>query len=148
MEDDLAELEVFLNAVFDSNFSVPPPTQVDMNVLIGVLRLSHKCNVLRRRAWEHLGTKFSTRQNYDNNKNFIIHGQSEFVPQHATKDDQADTDESECTTSEDCDEARLIMIRAHKWAKSKDILDVWIDDEYRWEFRRTPVSVSRVCGCT
>ncbi|KAJ7509612.1 hypothetical protein B0H11DRAFT_1960292 [Mycena galericulata] len=63
MPDDPAELEVFLKAMFDAEYFMPPPAKTSIDVVIGVLRLAHKYDVhfLRRRALQHLGTVYTTR---------------------------------------------------------------------------------------
>ncbi|KAJ6592203.1 hypothetical protein DFH09DRAFT_1306096 [Mycena vulgaris] len=62
LHDDAYELEVFLEAIFDSSFFMPPPAAPKVEDIIGVLRLSHKYDVpyLRRRSLEHFGTIFPT----------------------------------------------------------------------------------------
>ncbi|KAJ6552928.1 hypothetical protein B0H19DRAFT_155833 [Mycena capillaripes] len=57
LHDSGAELEVFLRAIFDSSFFMPPPAPIDFSTVIGVLRLAHKYDVqyLFRRALSHLG---------------------------------------------------------------------------------------------
>ncbi|KAJ7083749.1 hypothetical protein C8R44DRAFT_651945 [Mycena epipterygia] len=61
--DDPAEMEVFLKAIFDSDFFMPPPALTKFEDIVGILRLSHKYDVpfLRRRALKHLGTLYHTR---------------------------------------------------------------------------------------
>ncbi|KAJ7509619.1 hypothetical protein B0H11DRAFT_1846688 [Mycena galericulata] len=63
LHDDPDQVEVFLKAIFDSSFFMPPPAQNDFLDIVGILRLSHKYNVpyLRRRALEHLGAIYPTR---------------------------------------------------------------------------------------
>ncbi|KAJ7636400.1 hypothetical protein FB45DRAFT_741793 [Roridomyces roridus] len=60
IHDSAAEAEVFLKAVFDSSFFMPPPSKVEFNTVIGVLRLAHKYDVeyLCRRALEHLDSLY------------------------------------------------------------------------------------------
>ncbi|KAJ7509638.1 hypothetical protein B0H11DRAFT_1254045 [Mycena galericulata] len=62
LSDDPAEMEVFLRAIFDSEFFLPPPAMAEFEDIVAVLRLSHKYDVpfLRRRALKHLGTLYST----------------------------------------------------------------------------------------
>ncbi|KAJ6480960.1 hypothetical protein C8R45DRAFT_831769, partial [Mycena sanguinolenta] len=62
MQDDPADLEVFLRAVFDSNFFARPK-KAGVDVILAVLRLAYKYNVdfLRRRALEHFDDMFCTR---------------------------------------------------------------------------------------
>ncbi|KAK7013097.1 BTB domain-containing protein [Favolaschia claudopus] len=54
--DSAAEVEVFLRAIFDSSFFMPPPSPVDYSTVIGIMRLAHKYDVqyLFRRALSHL----------------------------------------------------------------------------------------------
>ncbi|KAF7369824.1 BTB domain-containing protein [Mycena venus] len=63
LHDDPAEIEVFLKAIFDSEFFMPPPAQCNVEDALGILRLAHKYDVpyLRRRALEHLGLVYPTR---------------------------------------------------------------------------------------
>ncbi|KAK7062392.1 BTB domain-containing protein [Favolaschia claudopus] len=75
---DLAnEVEVFLRAIFDSNFFERSPTPVDFHAVIGVLRLAHKYDVpyLRRRALSHLDSMYPTNLNdfRDINAGFAQH---------------------------------------------------------------------------
>ncbi|KAK7062408.1 BTB domain-containing protein [Favolaschia claudopus] len=60
LHDKAAEAEVFLRAVFDSSFFMPPPSCVEFVVVIGVLRLAHKYDVqyLFQRALSHLGSMY------------------------------------------------------------------------------------------
>ncbi|KAJ7750733.1 hypothetical protein DFH07DRAFT_1062081 [Mycena maculata] len=62
LHDSAAEVEVFLRAVFDSSFFMPPPAPVDFATVIGVLRLAHKYDVryLFRRALSHLDSLHPT----------------------------------------------------------------------------------------
>ncbi|KAJ7509610.1 hypothetical protein B0H11DRAFT_2216515 [Mycena galericulata] len=62
LTDDPAEVEVFLKAIFDSEFFLPPPASATFGNAVGILRLSHKYNVsfLRRRSLEHLGRLYHT----------------------------------------------------------------------------------------
>ncbi|KAJ7166803.1 hypothetical protein C8R46DRAFT_1351066 [Mycena filopes] len=62
VSDDPAEVEVFLKAIFDSSFFMPPPAECQFEHVLGILRLSHKYDVpyLRRRALEHLKSTFPT----------------------------------------------------------------------------------------
>ncbi|KAF7352178.1 BTB domain-containing protein [Mycena venus] len=55
LHDSATEVEVFLRAIFDSSFSMPPPSPVDFTAVIGVMRLAHKYDVqyLFRRALSH-----------------------------------------------------------------------------------------------
>ncbi|KAJ7639612.1 hypothetical protein DFH06DRAFT_1001814 [Mycena polygramma] len=69
VHDDPAEMEVFLKAIFDSNFFMPPPAESQIMDTLGILRLAHKYDVpyLRRRALEHLGTIHPTQLSQWNN---------------------------------------------------------------------------------
>ncbi|KAK7008283.1 BTB domain-containing protein [Favolaschia claudopus] len=60
--DDPTEMEVFLQAIYDSDFFMPPPKQIDIRHCLGILRLAHKYDVpyLRVRALEHLDAMFPT----------------------------------------------------------------------------------------
>ncbi|KAF7353921.1 BTB domain-containing protein [Mycena venus] len=62
LPDSEVEVTSFLRAIFDSSFfmSFPAPTQFD--IVVGVLRLSHKYGVdyLRRRALVHLSSAYQT----------------------------------------------------------------------------------------
>ncbi|KAJ7453403.1 hypothetical protein FB451DRAFT_1000518, partial [Mycena latifolia] len=57
-----ADVEVFLRAIFDSSYFMPPPEPVDIHVVLGILRLAHKYGIqyLYRRALRHLGTEYPT----------------------------------------------------------------------------------------
>ncbi|KAJ7503742.1 hypothetical protein B0H11DRAFT_1984147 [Mycena galericulata] len=56
MHDPAADVEVFLRAIFDSSYFMPSPCPVELSVVLGILRLSHKYDVqyLFRRALHHL----------------------------------------------------------------------------------------------
>ncbi|KAJ7771384.1 hypothetical protein DFH07DRAFT_734629 [Mycena maculata] len=56
LQDAAADVEVFLRAIFDSSFFMPAPAPVELPVVLGILRLSHKYDVqfLHRRALQHL----------------------------------------------------------------------------------------------
>ncbi|KAJ7676700.1 hypothetical protein DFH06DRAFT_1168850 [Mycena polygramma] len=60
LHDSAADVEVFLRAIFDSSYFMPPPEPVELHVLLGILRLSHKYDVhyLFLRALKHLGVRF------------------------------------------------------------------------------------------
>ncbi|KAJ6614126.1 hypothetical protein B0H10DRAFT_1754839, partial [Mycena sp. CBHHK59/15] len=62
LHDDLGELEVFLKAIFDSNFFMPPPALVTLADIVGILRLAHKYDVhfLWCRALQHLERYYPT----------------------------------------------------------------------------------------
>ncbi|KAJ7159379.1 hypothetical protein C8R43DRAFT_881836 [Mycena crocata] len=56
LHDSAADVEVFLRAIFDSSFFMPAPEPIELSVVLGILRLSHKYDVqyLFRRALQHL----------------------------------------------------------------------------------------------
>ncbi|KAJ7504861.1 hypothetical protein B0H11DRAFT_1979671 [Mycena galericulata] len=58
LHDSASDVEVFLRAIFDSNYFLPAPSPVEFSVVLGILRLSHKYDVefLYRRALQHLIT--------------------------------------------------------------------------------------------
>ncbi|KAJ7692436.1 hypothetical protein B0H17DRAFT_540935 [Mycena rosella] len=60
LHDSAADVEVFLRAIFDSSYFMPAPRPVDIDVVLGILRLSHKYDVsyLLHRALEHLDVPF------------------------------------------------------------------------------------------
>ncbi|KAJ7182413.1 hypothetical protein C8R43DRAFT_1116056 [Mycena crocata] len=62
LHDSVADVTVFLRAIFDSSFFEPPPAKTDLAAITGILRLSHKYDVqyLRRRALLHLDTGYPT----------------------------------------------------------------------------------------
>ncbi|KAJ7093486.1 hypothetical protein C8R44DRAFT_645896 [Mycena epipterygia] len=62
LHDCAADVEVFLRAIFDSSYFMPPPEPVDIHVVLGILRLAHKYDIqyLYRRALHHLGTEYPT----------------------------------------------------------------------------------------
>ncbi|KAJ7890381.1 hypothetical protein B0H13DRAFT_2531208 [Mycena leptocephala] len=62
LHDRAAEVESFLRAIFDSNYFMPPPAEIDFHAVLGILRLSHKYDVpyLFRRAILHLETVYPT----------------------------------------------------------------------------------------
>ncbi|KAK6991771.1 BTB domain-containing protein [Favolaschia claudopus] len=60
LHDLAGEVEVFLRAIFDSSFFMPPRSPVEFHVVIGVMRLAHKYDVqyLFQRALSHLDSMF------------------------------------------------------------------------------------------
>ncbi|KAF7364292.1 BTB domain-containing protein [Mycena sanguinolenta] len=60
LHDDPGEVEAFLRAIFDSSYFMPPPNEVDLSEVLGILRLAHKYDVgyLYKRAISHLETFF------------------------------------------------------------------------------------------
>ncbi|KAJ7031834.1 hypothetical protein C8F04DRAFT_1396987 [Mycena alexandri] len=62
VHDKPEDVEIFLKAIFDSSFFMPPPAEVQFEHALGILRLAHKYDVpyLRRRALDHLGPIFPT----------------------------------------------------------------------------------------
>ncbi|KAJ7751690.1 hypothetical protein B0H16DRAFT_1691275 [Mycena metata] len=71
LHDKPEDVEVFLKAIFDSSFFMPPPAEIEYDHALGILRLAHKYDVpyLRRRALDHLGPIFPTHlTRYDDRK--------------------------------------------------------------------------------
>ncbi|KAK7012786.1 hypothetical protein R3P38DRAFT_3585217 [Favolaschia claudopus] len=62
VHDEPAQMEVFLRAIFDSEFFMPPPAETRIGDTLGILRLAHKYDVpyLRRRALQHLDCIYPT----------------------------------------------------------------------------------------
>ncbi|KAJ7496682.1 hypothetical protein FB451DRAFT_1208374 [Mycena latifolia] len=62
LHDSASEVEVFLRAVFDSSYFMPPPAPTDHATVIGIMRLAHKYDVpyLFQRALHHLGNVYPT----------------------------------------------------------------------------------------
>ncbi|KAK7038428.1 BTB domain-containing protein [Favolaschia claudopus] len=62
LADDPNDTEVFLRAIFDSEFFEPYPSETDFETIHGVLKLSNKYLVdyLRRRALTHLSCRYPT----------------------------------------------------------------------------------------
>ncbi|KAJ6536367.1 hypothetical protein B0H19DRAFT_1004054 [Mycena capillaripes] len=60
LQDSGQDVEVFLRAIFDSSYFMPPPKAVELNVALGILRLAHKYDVryLFLRALEHLSVRY------------------------------------------------------------------------------------------
>ncbi|KAJ6540869.1 hypothetical protein DFH09DRAFT_1368513 [Mycena vulgaris] len=60
LSDSAADVEVFLQAIFDSSYFMPPPAQVEIDAVLGILRLAHKYDVhyLYLRALEHLSVMY------------------------------------------------------------------------------------------
>ncbi|KAJ7155723.1 hypothetical protein C8R46DRAFT_1116311, partial [Mycena filopes] len=56
LHDSAAEVTVFLRAIFDSSFFMPPPSTAEFSTVVGILRLAHKYDVayLFRRALSYL----------------------------------------------------------------------------------------------
>ncbi|KAJ6589276.1 hypothetical protein B0H19DRAFT_1103482 [Mycena capillaripes] len=56
LHDSADDVEVFLRAIYDSSYFMPAPASIDLTVVLGILRLSHKYDVeyLCRRALDHL----------------------------------------------------------------------------------------------
>ncbi|KAJ7245874.1 hypothetical protein B0H12DRAFT_1325220 [Mycena haematopus] len=61
LHDSPVEVEAFLRAIFDSNYFMPPPSPVDGDAALGILRLSHKYAVdyLYARAISQLETIYN-----------------------------------------------------------------------------------------
>ncbi|KAJ7601538.1 hypothetical protein DFH06DRAFT_440947 [Mycena polygramma] len=62
LHDTARDVEVFLRAVFDSGFFMPPPSPTDFYTVVGILRLAHKYDVqyLFRRALCHFESVYPT----------------------------------------------------------------------------------------
>ncbi|KAK7014423.1 hypothetical protein R3P38DRAFT_2787929 [Favolaschia claudopus] len=60
LPDDAANVEAFLQAIFNSAFFPPPPVYQDEGTVRGILKLSHKyeVNYLFRRALQHVEVRF------------------------------------------------------------------------------------------
>ncbi|KAJ7766157.1 hypothetical protein B0H16DRAFT_1367197 [Mycena metata] len=60
LHDSAKDVEVFLRAIFDSGYFMPPPSPVEVRDLLGILRLSHKYDVkyLFKRAIAHFETRY------------------------------------------------------------------------------------------
>ncbi|KAF7326737.1 BTB domain-containing protein [Mycena venus] len=60
LHDSAADVEVFLRAIFDSSYFMPPPEPVNIQVLLGTLRFAHKYDVqyLYLRALKHLSARY------------------------------------------------------------------------------------------
>ncbi|KAJ6573160.1 hypothetical protein DFH09DRAFT_1152409 [Mycena vulgaris] len=60
LHDSADDVEVFLRAIFDSSYFMPPPESAKLQVILGILRLSHKYDVqyLHRRALKHLSAMY------------------------------------------------------------------------------------------
>ncbi|KAJ6528286.1 hypothetical protein DFH09DRAFT_935321 [Mycena vulgaris] len=56
LHNSAADVQVFLRAIFDSSFFMPPPERSDIHVVLGIVRLAHKYDMeyLFRRALQHL----------------------------------------------------------------------------------------------
>ncbi|KAJ7458358.1 hypothetical protein B0H11DRAFT_1873323 [Mycena galericulata] len=56
LPDTAANVEVFLQAIFDSSYFMPPPAPVELDDVLGILLLAHKYNIryLYLRALQHL----------------------------------------------------------------------------------------------
>ncbi|KAJ7438921.1 hypothetical protein B0H11DRAFT_1669014, partial [Mycena galericulata] len=61
LHDSAADVEVFLRAIFDSSYFMPPPAMVETRVVCGILRLAHKYDVeyLHLRALAHLSPRYA-----------------------------------------------------------------------------------------
>ncbi|KAJ7731793.1 hypothetical protein DFH07DRAFT_968610 [Mycena maculata] len=68
LHNSAADVEFLLRAIFDSSYFMPPPECVRLDVVLGILRLSHKYDIeyLRRRALSHLspGYYFTSVEQY------------------------------------------------------------------------------------
>ncbi|KAJ6546661.1 hypothetical protein DFH09DRAFT_989485 [Mycena vulgaris] len=68
LHDSADAVEVFLRAIFDSSYFMPPPARVELHSVLSILRLAHKYDVqyLFRRALQHLSVRYgpSSLDNY------------------------------------------------------------------------------------
>ncbi|KAJ7697454.1 hypothetical protein B0H17DRAFT_1197509 [Mycena rosella] len=68
LHDSADSVEVFLRAIFDSSYFMPPPARVELHSVLSILRLSHKYDVqyLFLRALQHLSVRYgpSSLDNY------------------------------------------------------------------------------------
>ncbi|KAK7062386.1 BTB domain-containing protein [Favolaschia claudopus] len=80
LHDLAGEVEVFLRAIFDSSFFMPPRSPVKFQVVIGVMRLAHKYDVqfLFRRALSHLDSIFPV-QFTDSLDRYSVYGDADHV---------------------------------------------------------------------
>ncbi|KAJ6573171.1 hypothetical protein DFH09DRAFT_1152450 [Mycena vulgaris] len=60
LHDSAADVEALLKAIFDSSYFMPPPEVVQLDAVLGILRLSHKYDIryLHRRALNHLSCQY------------------------------------------------------------------------------------------
>jgi len=60
LHDSADAVEVFLRAIFDSSYFMPPPAPVELHSLLSILRLAHKYDVqyLFLRALQHLSVRY------------------------------------------------------------------------------------------
>ncbi|KAJ6548103.1 hypothetical protein DFH09DRAFT_1366968 [Mycena vulgaris] len=60
LPDSATDVSYFLEALFDSSFFEPHPTETDLEIILGILRLSDKYSVdyLKRRALVHLSSRY------------------------------------------------------------------------------------------
>ncbi|KAJ7779340.1 hypothetical protein DFH07DRAFT_876062 [Mycena maculata] len=60
LHDSASDVSAFLKAIFDSSYFMPAPAPIELDAVLGILRLSHKYNVhyLYLRALEHLSVRF------------------------------------------------------------------------------------------
>ncbi|KAK7018416.1 BTB domain-containing protein [Favolaschia claudopus] len=70
LHDKPEDVEVFLRALYDSEYFMPPPSPVTLQALLAILRLSHKYDVpyLHRRALDHLNADGFYRRTYEETK--------------------------------------------------------------------------------
>ncbi|KAJ6554170.1 hypothetical protein B0H19DRAFT_143054 [Mycena capillaripes] len=83
--DSGQEVEVFLRAIFDSSYFMPPPEPVELNAVLGILRLAHKYDVryLYLRALKHLSIPYgpSSLEEYcsSGSQDYIIYDSDEHL---------------------------------------------------------------------
>ncbi|KAJ7479367.1 hypothetical protein B0H11DRAFT_2027133 [Mycena galericulata] len=84
LHDAAADVEVFLRAIFDSSYFMPPPADTDLVDLLGILRLAHKYDVeyLFRRALDHLATRYPHRLEDYYHRGTIIYADSNTTAVH------------------------------------------------------------------
>ncbi|KAJ7655795.1 hypothetical protein DFH06DRAFT_992531 [Mycena polygramma] len=80
LHDAAADVEAFLRAIFDSSYFMPAPSPIELSVVLGILRLSHKYDVqyLHRRALKHLAEEgwYPTTYNEDSTDHLVDIAQS------------------------------------------------------------------------
>ncbi|KAJ7438798.1 hypothetical protein B0H11DRAFT_1752382 [Mycena galericulata] len=84
LHDAATDVEVFLRAIFDSSYFMPPPADVDLADLLGILRLAHKYDVgyLFRRALDHLATWYPYRLEDYYHSGTVIYADSNTTAAH------------------------------------------------------------------
>ncbi|KAJ7320759.1 hypothetical protein DFH08DRAFT_926582 [Mycena albidolilacea] len=78
LHDSAEDVTSFLRAIYDSEYFMPAPARLELSVILGILRLSHKYDVLYlyKRALDHLAAGWYT-ETYDGNlDDHLIYGDS------------------------------------------------------------------------